>query len=424
MDSNDLERIPAPLALVVDDEPLIRMDTAAVISDAGFHVIEVSSADEAYAFIESHSSLKLLFTDVRTGGEMDGFELARKVALYWPAIEVVIASGECLPKDGDLIGNASFVRKPFSTQMVLQALEEHFPKGPPSGVADLRPFETLELRTCQVAAGPMRFRMGGSGPPILLLHGHPRTHMTWAKVADRLGSRFTVVCPDIPGFGQSYIPKDASDSVHSSKRAKAAALVELMQTLKFEKFGVVGHDRGSLVAFRMALDHRKVVERLIVVDGLPVLEHLERADWKFARDWYHWFFFAQPEKPEKMISADPEAWYDKLSPALMGQAAYADIRDAIHRPEVIHGMVEDYRAGLRIDHIHDKDDRDAGRKVLCPMLCLWSLKDDLGEIYGDPVAIWKNWATDVHGYGIDSGHHVAEENPEKLANAIADFLQN
>jgi haloacetate dehalogenase len=282
-------------------------------------------------------------------------------------------------------------------------------------------FKHFELRTVNVDAGHIRLRTGGNGPPILLLHGHPRTHMTWGTVADLLAPSFTVVCPDLPGFGKSYVPTDSSDSRHSSKQAKAAALVELMRRLGHDEFVLVGHDRGSLTAFRMAMDYPAVVTKLILVDGLPVLEHLEWADWKFARDWYHWFFFAQPEKPERVISADPEAWYDKLSPDLMGKKAYADILEAIHRPDIVHGMIEDYRASIRIDHLHDKADRDAGRRIKCPVLCLWSLRDDLEQIYGDPVAIWRSWAADVSGYGIDSGHHVAEENPVDLARAIANF---
>ncbi|MBB4292508.1 haloacetate dehalogenase [Rhizobium leguminosarum] len=284
-------------------------------------------------------------------------------------------------------------------------------------------FEGFALETVDVDRGSLRVRHGGSGPAILLLHGHPRTHMTWGKVADHLSPDFTVVCPDLPGFGRSYQPVDAPDSSNSSKRAKAEALVELMRRLGHEKFAVVGHDRGSLTAFRMAMDHPDRVLRLVVADGIPVVEHLERADWKFARDWYHWFFFAQPEKPERAISTDPLAWYDELSPTLMGRQAYDDLLEIINDPAVIHGMIEDYRAGLSIDHLHDREDRDAGRKVICPMLCLWSLRDDMEQIYGDPVAIWRAWADDVRGFGIDSGHHVAEENPEALSQAIQEFLE-
>lgn len=283
-------------------------------------------------------------------------------------------------------------------------------------------FEGFKLDMVDVGPGQIRVRHGGSGPPVLLLHGHPRTHMTWGQVADLLSSRYQLICPDLPGFGRSFQPADSPDSRGSSKRAKADACVRLMQALGHDKFEVVGHDRGSLVAFRMAMDHPDTVTRLVTVDGLPILEHLERADWRFARDWYHWFFFAQPEKPERAISSDPMAWYSKLKPDLMGVEAYVDVLDAIHDPAVVHGMIEDYRAGLSIDHLHDRDDREAGRRILCPMLCLWSLRDDLEQIYGDPVKIWAHWADNVRGFGINSGHHVAEENPVDLAKALEGFL--
>lgn len=246
--------------------------------------------------------------------------------------------------------------------------------------------------------------------------------MTWGRVADFLSPFVTVICPDLPGFGRSYIPIDALDSRNSSKRAKASALVEMMEKMGHRQFAVIGHDRGSLTAFRMAMDHPEKIKKLVTVDGIPILEHLERADWRFARDWYHWFFFAQPDKPERAILADPTAWYSTLSPDLMGTAAYDDLLDVIYNRDTVHGMIEDYRAGIRIDHQHDRADRDAGRRVNCPMLCLWSTRDDLEKIYGDPVAIWRNWATEVKGFGIDSGHHVAEENPVALAAAIHAFL--
>lgn len=285
-------------------------------------------------------------------------------------------------------------------------------------------FDDFSLVEIETRSGIIRVRHAGSGRPILLLHGHTRTHMTSGKVAGMLADRFTVICPDLPGFGRSYIPVDAPDSRNSSKRAKASALVEMMALLGHDKFDVVGHDRGSLTAFRMAMDSPDIVRRLITVDGLPVLEHLERADWRFARGWWHWFFFAQPEKPERAILADPTAWYSAVSPDLMGADAYDDLLNAIHDPGVVHGMIEDYRAGIRIDHEHDRADRDAGRKIRSPMLCLWSMRDDLEKIYGNPVAIWRYWAKDVHGFGIDSGHHVAEENPFALAEAIRDFLDD
>lgn len=283
-------------------------------------------------------------------------------------------------------------------------------------------FKGFQLQVIETSRGTIRVRRGGEGPPILLLHGHPRTHMTWGQVADLLAPSFTVICPDLPGFGRSFIPPDTSDSHFSSKREKAAVLIELMHRLGHKNFTVVGHDRGSYTAFRMAMDHPEAIEKLVVIDCLPILEHLERADWRFARDWYHWFFFAQPEKPEQAISADPMAWYSQLSPDLMGADAYDDLLDVIRDPHAVHGMIEDYRAGIRIDHLHDREDREAGRKVQGPTLCLWSLRDDLEQIYGDPLAIWRTWASNVAGFGIDSGHHVAEENPRDLAKAIIRFL--
>lgn len=283
-------------------------------------------------------------------------------------------------------------------------------------------FAGFELATMETSFGKIRYRHGGSGRPALLLHGHPRCHSTWSRVAELLAPRFRVVCPDVPGFGRSYQPADTPDSSNSAKRAKAAALFEFMQKLGHRRFSVVGHDRGALTAFRMAMDHPEAVEHLVTIDGLPVLEHLERADWKFARDWYHWFFFAQPEKPEQAILANPLAWYSGITPEFMEREAYEEMAELVQDPAVVHGMIEDYRAGLSIDHKHDAADRMAGVKVQCPMLCLWSLWDDLEQIYGDPTAIWKNWAATVQGYGLPSGHHVAEENPEALATALTRFL--
>jgi haloacetate dehalogenase len=283
-------------------------------------------------------------------------------------------------------------------------------------------FAGFKLEMIDVGPGELRVRHGGSGPPLLLLHGHPRTHMTWGRVADLLSQRFYVVCPDQRGFGRSFQPRDTPDSRESSKRAKANDCVALMNKLGHERFAVAGHDRGSLVAFRIAMDHPDAVSRLAIIDGLPVLEHLERADWTFARDWYHWFFFAQPERPERAILANPTAWYNKLEPKLMGAEAFDDLLDVIHDPAVVHGMVEDYRAGLSIDHLHDRDDRQAGRRVRCPLLCVWSTDDDIEDRYGDPVEIWRAWATEIEGRRIKSGHHVAEENPGDLAAALRSFL--
>ncbi|WP_370425660.1 alpha/beta hydrolase (plasmid) [Pantoea vagans] len=264
-------------------------------------------------------------------------------------------------------------------------------------------------------------RYGGNGTPILLLHGHPRTHVTWSKVAPELAKYCTVVCPDLRGFGRSSKPADLPDHAGSSKRAKAQDCIELMSKLGFEQFAIVGHDRGSYTAYRAALDHPERITRLVVLDCIPILEALNRCNEKFARQWYHWFFFAQPEKPEQAILADPDKWYGG-QPVTMGDDEYIEFRRAIHDPETVHGMIEDYRAGLSIDKEHEFYDRQHGRHIECPTLCLWSKYDDLEEIYGDVLSIWKAWTPDVRGKAISSGHHMAEEAPEELAAELIQFV--
>jgi haloacetate dehalogenase len=285
-------------------------------------------------------------------------------------------------------------------------------------------FEGFALDRIDVGEAVLRVRHGGDGPPLLLLHGHPRTHVTWHRVAPLLADRFTVVCPDLRGYGQSTKPETLPDHSSSSKRAMAQDGVDVMRSLGFERFAVAGHDRGALVAFRMAMDHPDVVSRLVTMDGLPVIEHLERCDARFAAAWWHWWFFGQTAKPaERVINADPDAWYTSTAEQ-MGEEAFADWHAAIHDPDTVHGMCEDYRAGLGIDREHDAADRAAGRRIRCPMLCLWSTRDDLEELYGDPRVIWRDWADDVRGFGIDSGHHVGEDAPEELACALTDFLRD
>lgn len=284
-------------------------------------------------------------------------------------------------------------------------------------------FQTFTLETIAVPGGNLRVRRGGSGPPLLLVHGHPRTHATWWRVAPLLADQFTVICPDLPGFGRSYQPADAPEHANSSKRAKAKALVALMEALGFPSFAAAGHDRGAYSAFRLAMDHPQRVTRLAILDAVPIGEALGRCDARFAAAWWHWFFFAVPEKPERAILADPEAWYVG-SAAAMGADNHADFLAAIRDPAVVQGMLEDYRAGLGIDRAHDDANRAAGRRLACPLLVLWSLKDDLEALYGDVLAVWRPWAgADLAGHGIDSGHHMAEEAPEQVAAALkAHFL--
>ncbi|AQZ66423.1 hydrolase [[Actinomadura] parvosata subsp. kistnae] len=284
-------------------------------------------------------------------------------------------------------------------------------------------FDDFETGMIDVGETELYVRYGGSGSPLLLLHGHPRTHATWHRVAPLLAPHHTVVCPDLRGYGRSGKPPTTADHTPYSKRAMAADMVALMRELGHDRFAVAGHDRGSYVAHRLAADHPDVVTRLVVMDGIPIGEALARADARFAAAWWHWFFLGQTEKPaERVINADPDAWY-RGTAEQMGREAYEDYRRAVHDPATVHAMCEDYRAGLTVDRAADDADRAAGRRIACPTLFLWSEKDDMVDLYGDPLAIWRTWATDVTGHSIGSGHHMAEEAPDEVAAALLAFLR-
>jgi haloacetate dehalogenase len=283
-------------------------------------------------------------------------------------------------------------------------------------------FEGFALERVDVGGAELRVRHGGSGPAVLLLHGHPRTHVTWHMVAPVLARQFTVVCPDLRGYGESSKPPTTADHRPYSKRVMAADCLALMRALGHERFCVAGHDRGLYVAQRLAMDHPASVRRLCVLDGIPLGEALSRCDARFAASWYHWFFFGQTQRPaERYINADPDAWYT-ASDKYMGAEAFEDYRRAIHDPATVHAMMEDYRAGLGIDRSHDEADRAAGRRIGCPVLFLWAARDDMEDLYGDPLAIWREWGDDVRGQALDCGHHIAEEAPAELAALLTGFF--
>jgi haloacetate dehalogenase len=283
-------------------------------------------------------------------------------------------------------------------------------------------FEGFEEALVPADGLELLVRHGGAGPVVLLLHGHPRTSATWHRVAPALVERgFTVVCADLPGYGRSGKPAPTVDHAPHSKKAGARHLAAMMRELGHETFAVVGHDRGSLYAFRLALDHPDRITHLVIADGLPVVEHLDRVDARFATAWWHWFFFAQPDVPERVITADPDAWYhgDRTE---MGPDNHDEWRAATRDPDVVRGMLEDYRAGLTVDARDERAAHAAGHRVRAPLHVLWSLRDDLEDLHGDPRTIWRKWADEVTGFGIDSGHHIAEQAPEQLTAAIAEFL--
>ena len=283
-------------------------------------------------------------------------------------------------------------------------------------------FDGFKLDRIPVGDVVLRVRHGGSGPAVVLLHGHPRTHTTWHRVAPLLARAFTVVCPDLRGYGESTTTPDQPDHQQASKTAMASDIAELMDVLGHGAFALVGHDRGAYVALRTALDHQGRTTHLVILDAVPIGEALARATATFAERWWHWFFFAQPDKPERAILADPEAWY-QADPDAMGVENFEDFRRAIHQPATVHAMLEDYRAGLGIDRAADEADMRNGRMVSCPTLVLWASRDDLELLYGDPLDVWRRWAVDLRGRPVDSAHHMAEEVPDELAREIASFLK-
>lgn len=284
-------------------------------------------------------------------------------------------------------------------------------------------FDGFALDHVEVGGGvTLRVRHKGEGPAVALLHGHPRTHTTWHAVAPLLvEAGLSVVCPDLRGYGQSSKPGPDPGHEAYSDRAMAGDIAQLMTNLGHERFAVVGHDRGSYVAYRCAIDFADRTTHLAVLDGVPILEALERTDAVFAERWWHWFFFASPQA-ERVITADPLAWYQPDA-ELMGPDNYADLVAAVSNPLTVRAMLEDYRAGLHVDRAADAADRAAGRKILCPTLVAWSSRDDMASLYGDPADVWNTWCRSVPERAvIDSGHHMAEENPTQLAAALRAFL--
>jgi haloacetate dehalogenase len=290
-------------------------------------------------------------------------------------------------------------------------------------------FPDFSLEHVAVSAGKLRLRRGGSGPPLLLLHGNPQTHAMWHRVAPELARRYSIVCPDLRGYGGSFKPPVSADHAAYAKRAMAQDMAELMAHFGHETFRVAAHDRGARVAHRLALDHPRRVEKLCVMDIIPTLEHFERADMRFALGYYHWFWFAQPHPfPENVISAAPDAWWrahtsrEPRPPDFFDQEALADYMSAVHDPEMIRGMCEDYRAAASIDLEHDRASRAAGEKIRCPLLVLWGKKARI-EAWYDAIEIWKQYCSaEVTGGAVSSGHYLAEEAPGEVLERLLAFL--
>jgi haloacetate dehalogenase len=281
-------------------------------------------------------------------------------------------------------------------------------------------FETLD-----VDAGGVRIhaRRAGSGPPLLLLHGYPQTHVMWHAIAPALAEDFTVVAADLRGYGDSDRPPTTADHWPYTKRAMAADQVALMRALGFERFALCGHDRGARVGYRLALDHPERITRLTVIDVVPTGEVLLRAGREFGLGYWHWFFLAQPAPfPERMIAADPDAYYRHFDASFFEPEAVAAYRRSADDPTTIHAMCEDYRAAATLDYAHDLADRNRQRRIGCPVLALWGARWHLEDWY-DVLAVWRGWAEDVRGRGLDSGHYVAEERPAETLAELRAFLR-
>lgn len=290
-------------------------------------------------------------------------------------------------------------------------------------------FEELRLPTPR---GPVHARVGGAGPPLLLLHGYPETHLMWHAVAPTLAARFTVVAMDLPGYGRSFRPPVTTDHVGHSKRAWAGDVIAAMTALGHdEPFAVAGHDRGGRVAYRMALDHPELVTRAAVLDVVPTGEVWRRADATLALAYWHWAFLAQPAPlPERMIGGDPDGFW--IAAGRMGlkagDARYPDevlnaYRAQLDDPAFVTAMCEDYRAGATIDREHDDADRAAGRTIACPLRVLWAGDGALPRCYADPLEPWRAYAPHAVGRAIESASHfLVEDAPDEVAADLLAFF--
>jgi haloacetate dehalogenase len=290
-------------------------------------------------------------------------------------------------------------------------------------------FDGFQLDNIGTRGGPIRLRRGGQGPPLLLIHGNPQTHAMWHAVVPALAARFTVICPDLRGYGGSFKPEATVDHAPYAKREMANDMIEVMEHLGHRAFFLAGHDRGGRVAHRLAIDYPERILKLAVLDIIPTLEHFERTDMAFAMGYYHWFWFAQPHPfPETLINAAPDAWFaahtsrEPKPSNFFDPRALADYMDAVHNPDMIRGMCEDYRAAATIDLEHDRASRAAGRKVECPLLVLWGAKAKIEKWY-DAVKIWRQYCSkEVTGDKIDSGHYIPEEAPDAVLDRFTQFF--
>jgi haloacetate dehalogenase len=288
-----------------------------------------------------------------------------------------------------------------------------------------RMFEGFERRFIEANGTRIHTRVGGGGPPLLLIHGYPQNGSMWHAVAPSLAARFSVVVPDLRGYGDSDAPEADPEHVNYSKRTMARDLVEVMRALGFERFSVAGHDRGARVTYRMALDHPDAVVKLATLDIVPTLSTWRAMDWRGAIGSFHWQLLAQPSPiPERLIGADPMFWLHTMlarwaAPGFQfDPEAMADYERCFRRPETIFGSCEDYRAGASADVRFDEEDFGR-RKIAAPLLALWG---DRGGRRTGLLETWREWAEDVRGEGVPCGHFLPEEAPDRTLSLLAEFF--
>lgn len=287
----------------------------------------------------------------------------------------------------------------------------------------LASFRTKRIRAADVT---LNVAVGGAGPPLLLLHGYPQTHAMWHKIAPALAADFTVIAPDLRGYGDSDKPPGDPEHATYSKRAMARDVAGLMSILGFERFAVAGHDRGARVTHRLCLDYPERITRAAVLDIAPTYTMFATADKEFGEAYYHWFFLSQPyDLPERLIGADPEYYLRakiarwSRNPGVFTEAALGEYLRGFRDPATIHATCEDYRAAASIDLVHDAADLE--RRIACPLLVLWGAKSFIGKKY-DVLAVWRERAADVRGRGLPCGHYLAEEAPEETYVELRRFF--
>jgi len=290
-------------------------------------------------------------------------------------------------------------------------------------------FSDFDLSTLKVKNGEIRYRKAGKGPPLLMLHGNPQTHAMWHKVAPELVDNYTLICPDIPGYGKSFKPKLSENHEGYSKVNMAKDINEFMSLLNYDSFYLIAHDRGARIAHRLALDFPDKILKMILLDIIPTIEHFERANMDFAMGYYHWFWLAQRSPiPESVIKKAPEEWFyahtsrEKKDKNFFSPRALSDYLECLKNPLTIEAICEDYRAAATIDIKDDKISRENKLQIKSPTMILWGKKGKIEQWY-NPLVIWKDYCSaELQGYGIDTGHYLAEEAPEEIIKCVRGFL--